>query len=104
MVEVTPTHTLSSHAAVAIVVAGLLLGPSLEATSELPAALSSKVTLAQSPASASEHYNPFIEMTLVPREQASLIDFYAGLLSQQEELGKEFAEVLFENAWDLYAR
>jgi hypothetical protein len=37
-------------------------------------------------------------------ETASLMTFYSDLLANQEELGREFAKVLYENVWDLYAR
>jgi hypothetical protein len=33
-----------------------------------------------------------------------LISFYAEFVSQQEKLGEEFEEVLFDNLWDIYLR
>jgi hypothetical protein len=34
----------------------------------------------------------------------SIVFFYSTLLSNQERLGRDFEEVLFDNLWDLYAR
>ncbi len=109
MTELTQTHTAPSYGALAVslVAANLLFGPADAAGGPVHP----KITLTGEAASFGEHYSPFAEMnspfaemTLVPREQTSLVDFYAGLLSEQEELGPEFARVLYDNAWDLYAR
>ena len=35
---------------------------------------------------------------------AAEVEFFKELRSRQERLGKEFAEVLFDNLWDLYSR
>jgi hypothetical protein len=42
--------------------------------------------------------------SLLKAETASLVSFYSDLLASQEELGPTFERVLFEHAWDLYAR
>jgi hypothetical protein len=34
----------------------------------------------------------------------SVVLFYSTLLSNQEGLGKDFEDVLFDNLWELYAR
>jgi hypothetical protein len=41
---------------------------------------------------------------IVPAGTASLMAFYSRLMADQQDLGREFEQVLFENIWDLYAR
>ena len=43
-------------------------------------------------------------LSLLAEGATSLADFYSQLRASQEELGSEFERVLFDNAWDLYAR
>jgi hypothetical protein len=45
-----------------------------------------------------------VPLTVVPAETASLMAFYTTLMAGQQDLGKEFEQVLFDNIWDLYAR
>jgi hypothetical protein len=46
----------------------------------------------------------FSQISLVGPETASLMNFYTELMAEQQDLGKEFEKVLYDNLWDLYAR
>ena len=56
--------------------------------------------------------NPLIEANRIARQKLPLLiersrearEFADRLLTQQEPLGKEFEEVLYENLWGLYER
>lgn len=105
MTEVTQTLPSHGAAAVSLVAAGLLLSPLNVTKVDARIPLATKVVaFAGASASFGRDYDPFSEMTLLPAEQSTLVDLYANLLSHQEDLGEEFARVLFDNAWDLYAR
>jgi hypothetical protein len=43
-------------------------------------------------------------MVTYPRQASSLERFFENLLEQQESLGENFAQVLYDHAWELYAR
>lgn len=106
MVEITHklTPTSSGSFAIGFVAANLLLTPVGAPGVDAVGRIQPTVTIAGSLGSFGNRRDPFAEMIVIPREQTSLVGFYADLLLQQEELGQEFAKVLYDNVWDLYAR
>jgi hypothetical protein len=51
-----------------------------------------------------EFGNALGRFAVLRAKTASLVSFYSQLMANQEELGREFESVLFDNVWDLYAR
>jgi hypothetical protein len=84
----------------------LLLNSTAPLTDSRPNRVTPYIDYASSPSTYGPHASLFTASALTGTAIAtSAIDaFYGSLLAQQERLGREFEQVLFDNLWQLYAR